>query len=167
MLFILGWDILFNAPSRPPKGEVASFAPFHICKMQIHGSDAASEDAFASLLIGCRWIFNAPPVPLWGKWHPLRLSIFAKCKYTARTRRLRTPSLRSYWVTVYYGAPPVPQRGKWHPLRLSIFAKCKYTARMRHLRMPSLRSYWVTVILWSPSRPLMGEVASFAPFHIC
>ena len=38
---------------------------------------------------------------------------------------------------------------------------------MRHLRMPSLRSYWVTVILWSPSRPLMGEVASFAPFHIC
>ncbi len=47
-------------------GEVASFAPFRICKMQIHGSDAASEDAFASLLLGDGDIMEPIPSPYGG-----------------------------------------------------------------------------------------------------
>ncbi len=125
-------------PSRPPMGEVASFAPFRICKMQIHGTDAASEDAFASLLFGAGDIMETLPSPDGGSGILLRLSVFAKCKYTARMRHLRMPSLRSYSrydIMCPSSRPPV---GKWHPLRLSVFAKCKYTARMRHLRMSCL-----------------------------
>ncbi len=135
MLFILGWDILFNAPLPSPcggSGILCAF-PYLRCKY------TARTRRLMTPSLRSYWVtvyYGAPPVPLWGKWHPLRLSVFAKCKHTARMRHLRMPSLRSYWVPVYYGAPPVPLWGKWHPLRLSVFAKCKHTARMRRLMTP-------------------------------
>ncbi len=81
---------------------------------------------------------------------------YLRCKYTARTRRLMTPSLRSYWVTVYYGAPPVPLWGKWHPLRLSIFAmQIHGTDAASDDAFASL--LLGDGVLWSPSRPLWGK----------
>ena len=93
-------------------GEVASFAPFRICKMQIHGTDAASEDAFASLLFGAGDIMETLPSPDGGSGILLRLSVFAKCKYTARMRHLRMPSLRSYLVQVILWRPSRPPMGE-------------------------------------------------------
>lgn len=93
MLFILGWDILFSAPLPSPYGGSGILSAFPYLQKQIHGTDAASEDAFASLLFGAGDIMETLPSP---DGEVASFAPFHIClsKYTTRMRHLRMPCLR-------------------------------------------------------------------------